>query len=312
MTTPRPVKRLGVIGAMVWDTIHGRDPLRPAVEEWGGIAYALAALDATLSDEWTIVPLIKVGRDLAPKANDFLRTLRRTTDDVRFVEVPEANNRVTLRYQDAERRCEQMRGGVPPWTWPELGPMVRDLDALYVNFISGFEMTLETARCLRRGFSRFSYADLHSLFLAKEPDGTRVLQPLPEGPGWFGCFDVVQLNEEEMRQLGPDPLAAAADALAQGCTTLCVTLGGRGAAYFTGSPVRTARIVPDDGGLRGLEEGDPTGCGDVFGATVCASLLAGLPLEAALRAGSRLAARNLTYRGATGLRDHLLGRLTAV
>ncbi|MBI1967008.1 MAG: carbohydrate kinase family protein [Gemmatimonadetes bacterium] len=306
------MNRLGVIGAMVWDTIYGRDPMQPAIEEWGGIGYALAALDATLRDDWEIVPLIKVGRDLAPKANEFLRTLRRTSHDVRFVEVPEPNNRVTLRYQDAERRCEQMRGGVPPWTWPQLGPMLRDLDALYVNFISGFELSLETARLVRRGFPRFVYADLHSLFLAKEPDGTRVLQPLPGGPGWFGCFDVVQLNEEEMRQLGPDPLGAAAGALAQGCTTLCVTLGRQGAAYFTGSPVRTARILPEETARRAPEEGDPTGCGDVFGATVCACLLAGVPLEDALRAGSRLAARNLTHRGATGLRDHLLGRLTTV
>ena len=35
------MKRLGVIGAMVWDEIHGRDPAAPPVEEWGGVAYAL-------------------------------------------------------------------------------------------------------------------------------------------------------------------------------------------------------------------------------------------------------------------------------
>jgi hypothetical protein len=302
------LKRLGVIGSMVWDTIYGREPAQPAVEEWGGIAYALAALDATLAEHWEIVPLIKVGRDLAPKANEFLRSLQRPTHHARFIEVPEANNRVTLRYQSLERRCEQMRGGVPPWTWAELGPLVTDLDALYINFISGFEMNLVTAQLLRRGFPGFIYADFHSLFLGKEADGTRVLQPLPEAPAWFACFDVVQLNEEEMSQLGGDALATAAGALAQGCTTLCVTLGQRGAAYFTGSPIRTARIPPD----RAAADGDPTGCGDVFGATVAASLLGGAPLEEALRAGTRLAGRNLAHRGATGLRDHLLGRLSTV
>src|SRR5258705_381462 len=183
------LKRLGVIGSMVWDTIHGRDPAQPAVQEWGGISYALSALDATLSDQWEIVPLIKVGRDLAPKANDFLRTLRRTPRAARFIEVPEPNNRVTLRYESAERRCEQMSGGVPGWTWPELGPLVRDIDALYVNFISGYEMNLETAQLLRRGFPRFVYADLHSLFLGKEPNGMRVPRPLPDAPPWFACFD---------------------------------------------------------------------------------------------------------------------------
>jgi sugar/nucleoside kinase (ribokinase family) len=303
------LKRVGVIGSMVWDTIYGRDPGQPAVEEWGGIAYALAAVDAVLHDDWELVPLIKVGRDLAPKANEFLRTLRRTTHHARFVEVPEANNRVTLRYSSAERRCEQMQGGVPPWTWPELGPMVRDLDALYVNFISGFELSLETAQLLRRGFPRFTYADLHSLFLGKEPDGTRVPRPLPQAAAWFGCFDAIQLNEDEMGELGDDPLATAADALGRGCRTLVVTLGSRGAAYFTGNPIRTARIPPDDAAPL---EGDPTGCGDVFGGAVAAGLVNGVSLEDALREGTRLAGRNLAHRGATGLRDHLLGRLSTV
>jgi len=303
------LKRLGVIGSMVWDTIHGRDPAQPAVEEWGGISYALAAVDAALNDDWQIVPLIKVGRDLAPKANAFLRTLRHVAPGTRFIEVPEANNRVTLRYYSAERRCEQMRGGVPPWTWPELGPMVQDLDALYVNFISGFELTLETAQLLRRGFPRFIYADLHSLFLGKEADGTRVPRPLPQAPAWFGCFDTVQLNEDEMRALGDDPLATAADALGHGCKTLCVTLGSRGAAYFTGSPIRTARISPAEAVAL---DSDPTGCGDVFGGAVAASLVSGASLEHALREGTRLAGRNLAHRGATGLRDHLLGRLSTV
>jgi len=35
-------------------------------------------------------------------------------------------------------------------------------------------------------------------------------------------------------------------------------------------------------------------------------------LETAIRTGCRMAARNVGHRGATGLRDHLLGRLTAV
>jgi hypothetical protein len=296
---------------MVWDSIHGRDPAQSAVQEWGGISYALAALDATLPDDWEIVPLIKVGRDLASKANEFLRGMRHTARGARFIEVPEPNNRVTLRYESAERRCEQMAGGVPSWTWNELGPLVQDLDALYVNFISGFEMNLETAQLLRRGFRRTIYADLHSLFLAKEPDGMRVPRPLPQAPAWFGCFDIVQLNEDEMNQLGTDPLAIAADALRQGCTTLCVTLGKRGAAYFTGSPIRTELIPAPLMHQSAFEHViDPTGCGDVFGGAVVAALLGGASLEEAIRTGNQLGARNVSHRGATRLRDHLLGRLS--
>ena len=306
------MKRLGVIGTMVWDTIHGRDPAQHAVEEWGGIAYALAGLDAALSDDWAIVPLIKVGRDLAPRAAAFLRGVHRALPGARFIEVPEPNNRVTLHYETAERRCERLTGGVPGWTWEELGSLVRDLDALYVNFIAGWELGLDAAQLLRRGFSGPIYADLHSLFLGRAPDGTRVPQPLPGGAGWFACFDTIQLNEQEFAQLGADPLAVAAEVLSAGCGTLIVTLGPRGAAYFVappGHPVRSARLALEPNDRAPAAGGDPTGCGDVFGAVTCAHLLQGAPVEAAIRGGNHMAARNVTHRGATGLRDHLLGRL---
>jgi len=228
------VPKVGVIGSLVWDLIHGRDPLAPPTEEWGGIAYALGGLDASLPPDWEIVPLIKVGRDLAPEAAELLRGLSRLTSGGRCIEVPAPNNRVVLHYQSAERRCERMSGGVPAWTWVELGPMVLDLDAIYLNFISGFELALGTAQALRQGFRGPIYADLHSLFLGMQHDGMRVLQPLADPTAWFQCFDVVQLNEDEMRQLSPDPLSLSAQALSAGTSLLVVTLGPKGAAYVAG------------------------------------------------------------------------------
>ena len=317
--------RLGVVGSLVWDEIHGRDPLAPVVEEWGGIAYALSGLDAALPADWEIVPLIKVGRDLAGPAAEFLGTLRRLAPGGRCVEAPVPNNRVVLRYQTGERRCERMAGGVPAWTWEELGPLVLGLDALYVNFISGFEMGLGTAEALRRGFPGPIYGDLHSLFLGMGSDGTRTIRPLPDAPGWFGCFDAVQMNEDEMAQLAADPMVVAADVLGAGPRYLVVTLGRRGAVYFetarrlggsaagwgagsgergAGGPIRTALVAGSP-----VEESDPTGCGDVFGAVCCARLLAGESIEAAVRAANALAARNAAFRGASGLATHLRGEL---
>src|SRR4029077_10704281 len=166
-----------------------------------------------------------VGRDLSAEAGQFMRTLTRLVPGGRCIEVPVPNNRVVLRYQSTERRCERMSGGVPSWNWGELGPMVTDLDALYVNFISGFEMCLGTAQALRHGFTKPIHADLHSLFLGMQHDGIRTLQPLPDPETWFSCFDVVQMNEEEMQQISRDPLAVAARAMAQGVKLMAVTLG---------------------------------------------------------------------------------------
>jgi hypothetical protein len=316
-------RTLGVLGTLVWDRIVDRDGRAEPVEEWGGIGYALAALSASLAPGWKIMPILKLGRDLAEEGRRFLREIPRLSD-AGVVVVPEPNNRVELRYASASRRCERLTGGVPPWTWPELGPLVGMCDALYVNFISGFEMGLGTAEALRRGFAGPIYGDLHSLFLGMGSDGARTIRPLPDAPGWFGCFDAIQVNEEEMGQLAADPLLVAADVLGAGPEYLVVTLGRRGAVYFetgrredgkTGrwgagrgergaGAIRTALVpgVP-------VDDPDPTGCGDVFGAVCCARLLAGDPIEAAVRAANLLAARNAAFRGATGLATHLRGEL---
>ena len=305
---------------MVWDVIYGRDTGAPPIEEWGGIAYALAGLDATLGADWEIVPLIKIGSDMRGEAGEFLRGLRRVGANARFIEVPVPNNRVVLRYESRERRCERMEGGVPAWTWSDLGPMVHDLDAIYLNFISGFELCLGTAQALRHGFHGPIYADLHSLFLGMRHDGIRTLRPLPESDAWFRCFDVVQLNEDELRQLSMDPLALAADMLGAGVSLLVVTLGAKGAIYVAapgfaslasrrsgrslGDAVTTARVEAP-----AVDPLDPTGCGDVFGAALCAGLLQGGRVELAITEANRLAARNAAYRGASNLSGHLRGEL---
>lgn len=319
-------RRVGVIGNFVWDIIHGRDPMQVPLEEWGGITYALGALDAALEDDWEIVPIVKVGADLAPRARDFMSGLRRTAGDAAPIEVPQPNSRVSLHYLSAERRCERPTGGVPGWNWLGLKPLLNGLDALYINLISGFELDLETAQLIRSHSSGAIYCDLHSLLLAVQPDGLRTLQPLPNPAAWCRCFDMIQVNEDEMEMMAADPLALAAMAMSAGVSVINVTLGARGVAYFaapgfdtladlnrssfgaSGGAVRTA--LHPAAQTRDLGGGDPTGCGDVWGATYFSRMLAGDTLDAAMRAASLAAARNVDHRGATGLAHHLRGELS--
>jgi sugar/nucleoside kinase (ribokinase family) len=319
---------------MVWDRIHARDGRAVPVEEWGGITYALAAAAAARSPDWTIVPVMKVGRDLEERAWRFLRDLPGFDLDSGIRVVAEPNNRVELRYADLERRAERMSGGVPPWQWEELAPIVAGLDALYINFISGFEMELETATRLRAAFDGPIYADLHSLFLGIDAAGWRSLQPLAAWRDWLRCFDIVQVNETEMEMLAQawgDPWHVAADVVGPDLRMLIVTLGSRGAAYvaspdFGRGPLdwkrNTGRVEPVvvPAAARSqkftlapdaLVDGDPTGCGDVWGATCFCKLLAGHRLEDSVRSALDAAARNVRHRGATGLHHHLSGRIVA-
>ena len=82
-----------------------------------------------------------------------------------------------------------------------------------------------------------------------------------------------------------------------------VVSGVGGAAL---GPVRTA-LVPGVTARGG--DGDPTGCGDVWGATLFSHLLAGATLSDALAAANAAAARNVEHRGATGLAAFLRGQI---
>ena len=140
-----------------------------------------------------------------------------------------------------------------------------------------------------------------------------------------------------MALLAADPLALAATALAAGVRCLSVTLGSRGVVYFaapdfttldragmarlaaqrsshpsagSSGPVRTARMPAATVPAGGRIGGDPTGCGDVWGATYYSRLLAGDNFADAMCAALAAAARNVGFRGASGLAHHLRGELS--
>jgi sugar/nucleoside kinase (ribokinase family) len=190
-------------------------------------------------------------------------------------------------------------------------------------------MELETAQALRRGYQGPTYADFHSLFLGLNRQGYRVPRALEAWAAWLRCFDAVQMNEDEFELLGArgDPWQLAAQALGPDLKLIAVTLGARGAAYVTDAGFdpdpRTWRTEPGVAVAErahsgrvpmvdGARAGDPTGCGDVWGATTFARLLAGDDLERAMEEANRLAGRNVEHRGARGLYRHLAGRLSHV
>jgi sugar/nucleoside kinase (ribokinase family) len=167
---------------------------------------------------------------------------------------------------------------------------------------------------------------------AVQPDGLRTLRPIPDVAEWCRCFDFLQMNEDELAMVAPDPMSLAATAIAAGVSCLFVTLGKRGSIYvaapgfdaITDLPPRTGLSTAPRGGTGGLgavrtalvaaepaeESLDPTGCGDVWGATYFSRMLAGDKLADAMKAAGRAAARNVGHRGVTGLASHLRGELS--
>ena len=285
---------------MVLDRIVPVD--REPVEGWGGIGYSVAAAAATLPANWGVRVVARVGEDLVHEVERVLASIPRC--ELRLTTVPEPNNRVELVYHDAERRTEYLSGGVSGWDGSVLADALLGCDAVLLNFISGHELDLAALEDLRRRVEVTVYADVHSLFLATEPGGTRTPRVLEDWRAWYACFDVVQMNEDEFSLLtrasdGPGTLE---DVLEAGPRMACVTRGSRGATVAYRAQGRT---LVSDVTLLHPRSGDPTGCGDIWGAVMCGRLLAGAGEVQAAEAANRVAAANLDHHGVAGLVDRL-------
>lgn len=321
-------KVLGVVGTFVVDSIRGLggggEP-----ETLGGIAYALASAAVSVPDGWSVLPIARVGVDAAPRIRRWLDGVGLPTAGL--MECPEANNRVTLRYDGSGGRTERLRGGVGAWSWDALAVRVGRCDALLVNYVSGHELDLETTRRLRTTFRGPIYADLHSLFLGIQDDGKRVPRPLPDWRSWMTCFDAVQMNQDEMDLLRGSAAVepTVRSALVAGPSLLVCTRGADGALCWAGpgvrsfapegwaglapglarTPVGDGRVVRYEIPAEPVDDADPTGCGDVFGGAMYPRLLAGDGVEKAARWAAGLAGAAARRRGVEGLVDEFRKRM---
>lgn len=294
------MKRLGVVGTFVWDTIHHPDRAgQPPLEQWGGIAYSLSAFAAACPRGWCIDPIIRIGADLLPQAEAFLSRLPAICPGSTLAEAPDPTNRVELQYFDSAERTERLTGGVGPWAAADLLPRVERVDAIFINYISGFELDLPTAELVRRVSNVPTYADLHSLCLGPPGDGPRRPRPLPDSPRWIRTADWIQVNEAEFELIGGRSVVEREGA--EGLTLL-ITRGAGGASWReigTGRGRLTAEgiVAPE----ADADDGDPTGCGDVWGAVTFCGILDGLPLPVAMRRANVAAAAKLRHPRMEGL-----------
>jgi hypothetical protein len=298
--------RVGVTGTIVEDTIDTVDGVR--IEDLGGIAYALHGLGAFLPDGAVAHPVLEVGRDAIDRVREDLRGLRGLSAGD-FRPIRHVNNKVHLVYHPDGSRDETLTGGVPPASWELYEPWLERLDVWLWNFISGMETDLETFGRVKAGFRGDVYMDIHSLCLEHVPGEPRRHRTPARWEEWVEGVRWLQMNEAEagLLQRGEprslpeeDEEALAVRLHGLGAEAVLFTLGSRGARLYGADGAVVTEPVPE-----GEPAVDPTGCGDVFGATwlslrtghgrTSVEALAGA-VEAASLAATRRGTRGLTER----------------
>ncbi len=298
----KPLK-IAVIGTLCWDKIIL--PNGAVTESFGGIAYSVLTLAALLESKAEIIPVCNVGKDRYEEAKElFLRS-----SDINLkglYPVKEKNNAVTLTYKSPQEREEVLERGVPTLSCEQIEPFLA-ADYFLVNFVSGWDIELETLKKIRKKSKARVYLDLHSLTLGIDKAGRRFPRKPDNWEEYLACADYLQLNLTEVKtiigkKLNNSELSTIASKLLRmGPQIVIVTLSDRGCflVYKTIEDKIKSEFTKPNSVSR---VADTTGCGDVFGAGFLAKLIAVEdPLKAAEFA-NHVAGLKATFSGLDGLK----------
>ncbi len=287
--------KVAVVGSVVLDEIHrgGR-----TFSSFGGITYSVLTLAALLPDR-EIVPITYIGSDDLSRFRELVEIFPNI--NLEAVKVyARGTNRNRLIYGDGEEREEFFELVTPPLTFRDLMPYLES-EAFLVNYIKNDDLSFQDLKTLSYAFKGVLYMDIHSLLREKDADGGFRLRRLRDWQSWARMADILQMNrleiqhftgfktetEEEMEKL-------ALLVISQGPKALNLTMGSRGSilAYRkeNSAVVKKFRVPA-------IEVVDPTGCGDIFGASFLADYLNHGDFEKAASFANEMASRSVSYPG---------------
>jgi len=300
-----------VLGHLCLDVIH---PVQgPEIESYGGIYYSVLSLASLLEPRDRVLPVFGVHRAEHRALLDRLEQFP-NVDPSGIFPMDAPTNRVHLYYKKGGSRVECSKDISAPIPFERIKRSL-SMDAILVNMISGFDITLETMDQIRmavRGEKVPIHFDFHSLTLGLGATHERHRRPVEEWRRWAFMIDSIQLNEEEIAGLSLEPMTeqkTAGHLLTLGVKGVLVTRGERGVSVYRNDLKHVVRNdiqgIPADG------EGEPTGCGDVFGAAFVSQYAKTSDLLASAEFANRAAAAKARLRGIDQLQNLRAGLVPA-
>jgi sugar/nucleoside kinase (ribokinase family) len=297
--------RIGIIGQPCIDEIVHLDdgtsdhPTRHAV---GGALYSCGAMERMIRESGQhdqFVPCIWLSEPDEPLLDPTLSSYRHMDRACGLWPTKAKTNRVFLVYDERGERTANCPNVLPALTDHELtAELIRSLDALFVNMISGYDVSIDTLERVlgaaeELGRRPYVHVDIHALVMADLSSGGAFgYRHEPRGVGdwkrWLQVADSIQLNEEEARWFGDPDVRSEEELLAYvrearktlRLRSLIITRAERGATlYDTGWDETHYVPIPSHNVI------EPTGSGDVFGAAFTYGIASGdSPREALSKA----------------------------
>ena len=301
--------RIGILGQPCIDSLVY--PGGRSKRALGGVLYSYVAMERLMrergSAQYSFVPLTWLSNPDREYLETLLGKLQYMDRAAGLWTTDLQTNRVQLVYDkkgDREEHCPHI---LPQLTAEQFTPSLLDsLDGLFVNMISGFDISIDTLeRALKESTKRpFVHLDVHALILgvlSEAGEGGyglgRESHGVLEWRRWLAVADSVQMNENEVRWLA-DPELHTEEELLRAIERMephlrprhvILTRASRGASLYLFDSGEAHHVpVPE---ITAIET---TGSGDVFGSAYLFSILQGKQPEQSLREAVRWASWKTT------------------
>lgn len=175
-------------------------------------------------------------------------------------------------------------------------------DGIFLNMITGFDITLDDLLKLRKTFSAPIYIDLHSMCRGVGEGYKRHFRLIPDFRKWAENVDIIQCNENEIFTTSEkkNEQEIALEILNFGPKFLIVTKGALGVRlYWMKGNDLCSYFVP----ALNVEAVNKVGCGDVFGSAFFYSFIKTGDAIASLKYGNTAAGVLSTYKDINKLKN---------
>ncbi len=243
-----------IIGHSVLDHIHynGKNFIKP-----GGIFYSALALLNFKDDDDEIFLNTYIQNDNYNLFSDVYENF-----DKKYMMTVERIPKVYLNVHDNKERGETYEN-ITSKLEVRLDNL-NDFDGILINMITGFDLSLEQLKQIRKNYNGTIFLDVHTLSRGLDENFQRNFRLIPQFNEWAESIDILQSNENEIKTLFnlDDELSIVKEILACGVKNFILTKGENGARIFS---LQKREIISMFVPAIKVEAKNKIGCGDVFG-----------------------------------------------
>ncbi|MDO8549840.1 MAG: hypothetical protein Q7S39_06795, partial [Ignavibacteria bacterium] len=183
--------KLLVIGQSVADIIdfNGKRTLKP-----GGIFYSIIALNNLKENQDKISLVTAVDKNHYLLFKEEYEKL-----DEKIFNYVENIPKVHLKIEQEEERHEMYENINQNLVFNNKD--LNSFDGILINMVTGFDITLEQLKDIRKNYKGMIYFDVHTFSRGLDDNMQRYFRVIPDFKEWALNIDIIQVNKNELRTL---------------------------------------------------------------------------------------------------------------